>query len=158
MSPARSTALNQSWGKKFIRPFPFPAEREIMPPMSEQHPLDGRYRVTTTTSYRGPLEKKSDGETEIKDGRTHRFDAANCEWTSTFAIVSDTEVKMTSVADPAGADIDFLLTAPDGSPTRSPVTYEASLKLARKDDKIQMSGQIHYGHDIVFLTMRKITE
>ncbi|MCD8497495.1 MAG: hypothetical protein LRZ85_05085 [Alphaproteobacteria bacterium] len=127
--------------------------------MTDQHPLDGRYRVTTTTSYQGPLEKKSDGETEIRDGRTHRFDAANCEWTSTFEIVSETEVKMTSVADPSNADIEFLLTAPDGSPTRNPVTYEATLKLARKDgDKIQMSGQIHYGHDIVFLTMRKISQ
>lgn len=125
--------------------------------MSDTHPLDGRYRVTTTTSYRGPLEKKSDGETEIRGGKTHRFDAANCEWTSTFEILNDAEVKMTSVADPANADIDFLLTAPDGSPTRSAVTYEAVLKLARKDDKIQMSGQIHYGHDIVFLTMRKIS-
>ncbi|MCD8563193.1 MAG: hypothetical protein LRY54_03970 [Alphaproteobacteria bacterium] len=125
--------------------------------MSEQHPLDGRYRVTTTTSYRGPLEKKSDGETEIRSGKTHRFDAANCEWTSSFEIISETEVKMTSVADPTNAEIEFLLTAPDGSPTREPVTYEAMLKLSRKDDdKIQMSGQIHYGFDVVFITMRKI--
>lgn len=126
--------------------------------MNENYPLDGRYRVTTTSSYRGPLEKKSDGETEIRGGKTHRFDAANCEWTSSFEIVSETEVKMTSVADPTNSDIDFLLTAPDGSPTRNAVTYEASLKLARKEDKIQMSGQIHYGHDVVFLTMRKIAD
>ena len=64
---------------------------------------------------------------------------------------------MTSVADPSEAAIDFLLTAPDGSPTREITTYEASLKLSRKgEDKIQMSGQIHYGNDVVFLTMRKI--
>lgn len=125
--------------------------------MSEENPLDGRYRVTTTTSYRGPLEKKSDGETEIRGGKTHRFDAANCEWTSTFEIISEAEVKMTSVADPSNAEIDFLLTAPDGSPTRSVVTYEAMLKLSRKEDKIQMSGQIHYGHDVIFITMRKIS-
>lgn len=126
--------------------------------MSQEYPLDGRYRVTTTTSYRGPLEKKSDGETEIRGSKTHRFDAANCEWTSTFEIVSETEVKMTSVADPSNAEIEFLLTAPDGSPTRNPVTYEALLKLSRKEDRIQMSGQIHYGHDVVFLTMRKIAD
>lgn len=124
--------------------------------MSEEYPLDGRYRVTTTSSYRGPLEKKSDGETEIRGGKTHRFDAAHCEWTSTFEIVSETEVKMTSVADPTNAEIEFLLTAPDGAPTRNPVTYEAMLRLSRKEDKIQMSGQIHYGHDVVFITMRKI--
>lgn len=123
---------------------------------SDEYPLDGTYRVTTTTSYRGPLEKKSDGQTEIVNGKTRRYDSANCKWTSTFEIVSDTEVKMTSVADPSEADVDFLLTAPDGSPTREPVTYEATLKLARKGTDIQMSGQIHYGHDIVFLTMRKI--
>jgi hypothetical protein len=29
------------------------------------------------------------------------------------------------------------------------------LKLARKGDKIQMSGQIEYGNDVIFLTMRK---
>ena len=119
------------------------------------HPLDGTYRVTTTTSYKGPLEKRSDGETEIKNGRTERLDDANCKWTSEFEIISDTEVKMTSVADPGDADVDFLLTAPDGSPTREPVTYETTLKLARKDDKIQMSGQIEYGNDVVFITMRK---
>ena len=32
------------------------------------------------------------------------------------------------------------------------------LKLARKGDKIQMSGQIEYGADVVFLTMRRIGE
>ena len=119
------------------------------------HPLDGKYLVTTTTSYKGPLEKRSDGETEIVDGKTHRRDDANCQWTSTFEIISDNEVKMTSVADPSEAAIDFLLTAPDGTPTRDPVTYEAILKFAQKGDRIQMSGQIEYGSDVVLLTMRK---
>lgn len=118
--------------------------------------LDGTYRITTTTSYQGPLEKKSDGETSIVDGQTSRVDDAGCKWTSSFEIINDNEVKMTSVADPSEADIDFLLTAPDGSPTRESVTYEAILKLSRKgNDKIQMSGQIHYGHDVIFITMRK---
>lgn len=120
------------------------------------YPLDGKYRVTSTTSYQGPLEKRSDGETEIRQGKTERYDAAHCKWTSTFTILSETEVKMVSVADPSEAVLDFLLTAPDGSPTRKPVTYETVLKLARKGDKIQMSGQIAYDKDVVFLTMRKM--
>ncbi len=127
--------------------------------MSTNHPLDGTYRITTTTSYKGPLEKRSDGETEISNSQTHRRDEANCQWTSTFEIISDTEVQMTSVADPAEADIDFLLTTPNGSPTRDPVTYQTILKFSRKgDDEIQMSGQIEYGQDVVFITMRKIND
>lgn len=119
------------------------------------HPLDGKYLVTSTTDYKGPLEKKSDGETEIRDGQTRRYDRVNCLWTSTFRIVSETEVEMTSVADPEQADLDFLLTRPDGSPTREKVTYRTVLKLARKDDRIQMSGQISYGGDLTFVTMRR---
>jgi hypothetical protein len=65
---------------------------------------------------------------------------------------------MISVADPTDADIDFLLNAPDGTPTREITTYETILKYARKGDKIQLSGQIEYGHDVVFLTMRKMSE
>lgn len=122
------------------------------------HPLDGKYRITTTNSYQNAIEKRSDGETEIRNGQTSRLDDANCKWTSTFEIINDNEVKMTSVADPTNAKIDFLLTAPDGSPTREITTYEATLKYARKGDKIQLSGQIHYGHDVIFLTMRKIDD
>ncbi|MBX2834693.1 MAG: hypothetical protein KTR28_06950 [Micavibrio sp.] len=116
--------------------------------------LDGKYRITSTSSYQGPIEKKSDGETEIINGQTHRTDAAGCEWTSTFEIISENQVKMTSVADASNSSIDFLLNAPDGSPTRGPVTYETILKLARKGDKIQMSGQIEYGNEVILLTMR----
>lgn len=117
--------------------------------------LDGIYQVTSTTNYQGPLEKKSDGETEIKNGQTERRDDANCLWTSTFTILSENEVKMTSLADPTDADGDFSLTRPDGSPTREPVMYETTLKYARKGDRVQLSGQIEYGNDITFLTMRK---
>lgn len=121
------------------------------------HPLDGKYRITSTSSYKGDIEKRSDGETEVRGSQTERYDDANCKWTSTFTVLNDNEVKMVSVADPEKADIDFLLTAPDGSPTREPVTYETTLKLSRKgDNQIQMSGQIEYGQDVVFLTMRKI--
>jgi hypothetical protein len=125
--------------------------------MNQDHPLDGKYRVTSTTSGpRRDIEKRSDGETEIKNSQTHRRDDANCEWTSTFTILSDSQVRMVSVADASRAAVDFLLTAPDGSPTRGPVTYEAILKYAAKGEQIQLSGQIEYGLDVVFLTMRKI--
>lgn len=122
------------------------------------HPLDGKYMITSTSSYKGDIKKRSDGETEIRNSQTQRLDDANCKWTSTFTVLSDTEVKMVSVADASEADVDFLLTAPNGAPTRDIVTYETTLKLARKGDKIQMSGQIHYGNDVVFLTMRKMTD
>ena len=122
------------------------------------HPLDGQYRITSTSSHKGDIEKRSDGETVIRNSQTERLDDANCKWTSTFTVLSDTEVKFVSVADASKAAVDFLLTAPDGSPTRGPVTYESVLKLARKGDKIQMSGQIHYGNDVVFLTLRKTGE
>ena len=72
------------------------------------HPLDGKYRITTTNSYQNAIEKRSDGETEIRNGQTSRLDDANCKWTSTFEIINDNEVKMTSVADPTNAKIDFL--------------------------------------------------
>lgn len=120
------------------------------------HELDGTYQVSSTTSYNGPLEKKSDGITEIKNGQTERTDDANCLWTSTFTILNENEVEMVSVADPSNADGDFSLTKPDGSPTREPVTYRAVLKLARQGDRIQLSGQIEYDDNITLLTMRKM--
>lgn len=122
------------------------------------HLLDGKYRVSSTTSYQGPLEKKSDGETEIINGQTSRRDTTNCLWTSTFNIINEHEVEMVSVADPSEADNDFSLTKPDGSPTREPVTYRAILKLARKGDQIQLSGQVEYDNHITLLTMRKIID
>lgn len=127
-------------------------------PINSDHPLDGLYRITTTSTGHSDMEKRSDGETRIDNSQTHRKDNAWCEWTSTFEIISDDKVRMVSVADPSEAKVDFMLTKPDGTPTREPVTYTAELKLSRKDDKIQISGQIEYGHDVVFLTMRKIGE
>jgi len=117
--------------------------------------LDGTYLVSSTTSYQGPLEKKSDGVTEIKDGQTARVDGAGCQWTSTFTLVGGDQVEMVSVADPSNADADFMLTRPDGTPTRDAVTYKTMLKYARIGEKVQLSGQIEYGDEIVFLTMRK---
>ena len=122
------------------------------------HPLDGTYRISTTNSHNGALEKRSDGKTILNGGQTERTDDAGCKWTSTFEIISDTSVKMTSIADPSNAAIDFVLFTPDGAKTTQSVTYEATLKLAQKgEDQIQMSGQIQYGQDVLFLTMRKIS-
>lgn len=120
------------------------------------HELDGLYQVSSTSSYQGPLEMKSDGTTTIIDGQTHRRDKANCLWTSTFSILNENEVEMISVADPTDAAPDFSLLRPDGSPSRQPVTYKTVLKLARKGEKIQMSGQIEYGGNVTFITMRRV--
>lgn len=122
------------------------------------HALDGKYQVSSTTSYDGPLDKKSDGITEIVNGKTERRDEANVIWTSSFNILNDSEVEMISIADPCEAPEDFSLTNPDGTPTREAVTYKATLKLSRKGDQIQMSGQIKYDDHITLLTMRKIIE
>ncbi len=118
--------------------------------------LDGTYQVSTVTNYDGPLERKSDGTTEIRDGKTSRVDENKVVWTSEFSILNNKQIKMISVADPSNAASDFALNRPDGSPTREPVTYESILRYARKEDKIQMSGQIEYGNEIIFITMRKI--
>lgn len=118
--------------------------------------LDGKYQVTTTTNYQGPLEKRSDGTTEIVNGQTNRRDAANCLWTSTFTVLNENEVEMVSVADPREAARDFALMRPDGSPTREPVEYRTRLKYARKGDRIQISGTITYGNEVVFITMRRL--
>jgi len=115
------------------------------------NPLDGQYRVTSTSSYQGPLEMKSDGITVITNGQTLRRDDANCLWASTFTIINDAEVEMVSIADPREADGDFSLIRPDGS-------YRTILKLARKGDLIQMSGQIEYAGTVTFITMRKIPD
>lgn len=119
------------------------------------HELDGIYFVSSTSNYDGLAERKSDGETEIRDGKTERRDKNNVLWSSEFNVLNDHEVEMLSTADAKDAPADFYLTKPDGTPTRQPVTYSSVLKLARKDDKIQMSGQIEYGNEIVFLTLRK---
>lgn len=117
--------------------------------------LDGTYQVSSTSNYEGPLQRRSDGVTEIRQGQTSRRDGNKVLWTSTFRVLSETEVEMVSVADPRDAHGDFALLRPDGSPTRDIVTYTSMLRLARKGDKLQMSGQIEYGNEIVLLTMRK---
>lgn len=120
--------------------------------------LDGKYQISTVSNYNGPLQRKSDGVTEIRDGKTSRTDENKVIWTSEFEVMNNTQVKMISVADPTNAASDFALNRPDGSPTREPVTYESILRYARKGEQIQMSGQIEYGNEIIFITMRKIVE
>ena len=83
------------------------------------------------------------------------MDGNNVIWTSEFKILNETEVEMISIADPSRAKGDFALIRPDGSPTREPVIYRTIMKLARKGDKIQMSGRIEYGDEITLLTMRR---
>ena len=118
--------------------------------------LDGTYQVTSTSSYDGPLKKKSDGITEIRDGKTSRVDDNGVKWNSTFTILNDNEVEMISTADPSDANIDFALIAPDGTPTLEAISYRSVMKYARKGDRIQLSGRIEYGDEIVLLTMRKM--
>ena len=122
--------------------------------MTEKHPLDGTYIVSTTISDQAQ-QHKSDGETIINNGQTCRYDDVNCKWTSTFAIINEAEVKMTSIADASDANADFFLIGEGGVPTRSPVTFTSILKLARKGEKVQISGQVDHGGDLVFITMRK---
>jgi hypothetical protein len=123
--------------------------------------LDGTYTVTSLTSYQGPLQKQSDGITTIAGGKTSRVDEAGCEWSSSFTWMSESQVKMTSVADPKNARRDFLLVGPNGLPTAEAQTYETILTVKRKTDasgaeKVQLTGTISYGAETVFLTMRKV--
>lgn len=120
--------------------------------------LDGIYQVSSASNYDGPLVKRSDGTTEIRDGQTSRRDGNNVLWTSTFKVLNETEVEMVSVADPREARDDFALLRPNGTPSREVTTYTSVLRLARKGDKIQLSGQIEYGNEIIILTMRKISD
>ena len=88
--------------------------------------LDGSYRIITVSSYGGPIEHKSDGVTQVRDGKTQRRDDNNVLWTSTFEVTGPEQVKMTSVADPTDANHDFALIRPDGAPTRQPVSTTLS--------------------------------
>ncbi len=119
--------------------------------------LDGTYQVSSTSNYTGPLERRSDGTTVIQNGKTERRDGNHVLWTSTFTVLSENEVEMASLADPSEAAPDFALLRPNGSPTREPVSYRSVLKLSRKGDQVQMSGQIQYGNEIVFVTLRRVS-
>ncbi len=118
--------------------------------------LDGQYRVTTVSDYSGPVPMQSDGVTEIKNGETNRVDKAGCKWQTKLTVVNDEEVRFESIADPSEAAKDFCLTKPNGEMTRDPVTYTTIMKVARKGDKIRLSGQIENGKTITVITMMKI--
>lgn len=118
--------------------------------------LDGKYRVTSISDYKGPVPMQSDGETVIQNGETNRVDAAGCKWHTKIVIISDDEVRFDSTADPTDAKPDFCLTRENGELTRDPVTYSTTMKVARKGDKIRLSGQIQHGHVITVITMTKI--
>ena len=120
--------------------------------------IDGVYSVSTVSDYNGPIKKRSDGQTKIQNGKTHRIDDAGCEWNSTFAYTDDSKqtILMTSIADPLNAEADFMLMRPDGTPTSDQVIYEAELSVKRLGERVQLSGSINYGSETVFLTMRKI--
>lgn len=117
--------------------------------------LDGQYRVTTVSDYTGPVPMQSDGITEIKNGETDRVDKAGCKWHTKLTILSDDEVQFESTADPSDAAPDFCLTKQSGELTRDPVTYTSIMKIARKGDKIRLSGQIENGKIITVITMMK---
>jgi hypothetical protein len=117
--------------------------------------LDGEYRVTTVSDYNGPVPMQSDGVTVIQNGETNRVDKAGCRWNTQISILSDEEVKFESTADPTEAAPDFCLTRENGEPTRDPVTYTTIMKVARKGDKIRLSGQIQHGHVTTVITMLK---
>jgi hypothetical protein len=119
--------------------------------------LDGKYRVTTVSDYQGPVPMKSDGVTEVKNGKTERKDAAGVRWSTSFEVLSDSEVKLTSTADPSNAKEDFLLTKESGELTHEEVTYATILKASRKGDEIRLSGTIKHGDVSTIITMTKIT-
>lgn len=118
--------------------------------------LDGKYRVTTISDYKGPVPMKGDGITEIKDGQTERIDAAGCKWSTRLTVLNDDEVRFESTADPKDAAADFLLTTESGVLTNDPVTYTTTLKVARKDNKIRLSGNIQHGKILTVITLAKI--
>jgi hypothetical protein len=118
--------------------------------------LDGKYQVTTLSDYDGPVPMRSDGVTEIKDGKTSRVDQAGVKWATVLTPLNDDEVLFESTADPTDAAGDFCLTLPSGNLTRDPVVYKAKLKVSRKGDKIRLSGQIEHGKVVTVITMTKI--
>lgn len=118
--------------------------------------LDGQYRVTTVSDYTGPVPMQSDGLTEILNGETNRVDKVGCKWNTKLVILSEDEVEFISTVDPTDAADDFCLTTPTGELTRDIVTYRAVMKVARKDDKIRISGQIDDGRVKTVITMMKV--
>ena len=117
--------------------------------------LNGTYRITTISDQNGPIEKRSDGTTDIIDGKTYREDDAGCVWRSEMAFIDENSVQFISTADPSNASDDFCLIDAHGDLTRAEVIYEAVLNIARKGDKVKISGQIDHGTETIVITMIK---
>ncbi|MEM7679513.1 MAG: hypothetical protein AAF182_00715 [Pseudomonadota bacterium] len=127
--------------------------------MSDPHPFDGAYKISTTSTALGFANFQSDGDTRIEKSETDRVDNAGCKWNSRFELVSQGVVKMTSIADPSNADEDFFLTVPNsnGKQTREPQTYETLLDVTYVDGKAEiMSGQIDANGIVVHITMTRV--
>lgn len=125
--------------------------------MSNGNDLDGKYTVTTHTTYEGPHQKQGDGFTIIKGGKTLRLDETGCEWHSTFEWAGEGQVKMTSVVDPTYAADGFKLLDSEGRATSQAQTYETILVAGDKNGQFQMSGTIMNGAEKVTLIMRRVT-
>jgi len=123
------------------------------------HPFDGLYKINTNSTALGFVNSKSDGETRIEKSKTNRVDSANCKWTSSFDLISQGIVKMTSIADLSEADPGFTLSPSDGMepPSRSRQTYETLLDVEYEAGKVvQMSGQIEANGIVVYLSLDRI--
>lgn len=117
--------------------------------------LDGVYMVTTTTDYQGPMKNKSDGLTEIRNGKTRRTDKSGCIWIAHLEFLNENEVDFMSIADPTEAESDFCLTDEKGALTCQPVTYRTTLRLDRKGERIRLSGKIEHGAVTTVITLMK---
>lgn len=127
--------------------------------MSDAHPFDGAYKISTSSTALGFANFSSDGDTRIEKSQTNRTDKAGCKWNSRFELVSQGVVKMTSTADPSNADKDFFLTVPnsDGLQTREPQTYETLMDVSYVSGKAEiMSGQIDANGIVVHITMTRV--
>lgn len=117
--------------------------------------LNGTYRITTISNQHSPIEKRSDGITELVGGKTYRKDNAGCIWRSEMTFINENTLSFVSTADPSDAADDFCLTNAHGDLTRDIVTFTAELNIARKGDKIKISGQIEHGAETIVITMMK---
>lgn len=121
-----------------------------------EHSLDGTYQIITESTSLGNVEDRSDGQTEIRESKTERFDYANCKWNSTFEIIADDVVRMTSVADPSNAAEDFNLTGDDPA-KREAMTFVSDMDVEKDEGgNIKLSGEINTGGTVIYITMQKI--
>lgn len=118
--------------------------------------LDGKYTVLTQGARTDAQQKKGDGFTVIKDGKTLRIDGAGREWQSTFQWTDEHTVKMTSVMDTTFADDELQLKDDDGNLSGEARTYETTLSVERDGDSVTMKGTISSDGQNALLIMRKV--